>query len=246
MPCVAYGDAQTCSELRGGVEKLAEALGLKPTVWKEDVEGLRGVTLPGDAVGLVSALGLCIQHSWPLLVPLPQDMPSEQHQRLVSHLLNERGLVMYFGALLVQWDLPRDPLDQALRYELDAAADLAAAVTGRRTHLDVEFLIGDWTAPDSVVESRVIAELSHRRHLAVPGEPDPARGWDVHQARSVASFADWLLQERDIEFARSVLNDLGVRKPSGRPWSRSALAALLRERRESTTRETGAALVQAR
>jgi hypothetical protein len=135
---IAYGDADTVVNHQSEVTERAENVGLLICGWYSDPEGLRDVEYPADAPGMVEALADCGRLNRSLLIPYLVDVPGENHWRLIGHWLHNRGLKVFLSGNEYCWCCASDPIDWALRRQLDAASDLAAAIvaTGALPSID--------------------------------------------------------------------------------------------------------------
>jgi hypothetical protein len=128
LTAVVYGDLETVTTCKERVITRAAALNIDIVGWHHDLDGLKGIVQPGDAPGLVAALGKCLRTRSVLFVPFPQDAPGEQRWRLIAHWLHDHGLRFFLGSDEYHWGYPIDEVDQALREMLEAARNLDVAV----------------------------------------------------------------------------------------------------------------------
>src|SRR5579875_2652329 len=101
---VVYGDHGTVTEMRDQVLSAATGLGLEVAGWHSDPEGVRPLDRPGEAPGLVEALGDCARQGAALFVPYPVDLRSEASARLIGHWLHARGRRLFVGRAEYLWD----------------------------------------------------------------------------------------------------------------------------------------------
>jgi hypothetical protein len=169
----------------------------------------------------------------PLLIPFPVDLGGPVQLRQVGHWLSRHGLPLFVNQQMVPWDHPEDRLDHAVRAELDAAADLAAAVGGAGAIPDIDALAEEFfTTTDAGAEAldraRVLARRDAAAGLQVPAEPEPSAPWELRKEQ-VAVYAVWLNLHMSQHAVAATLNALRVRTRGGRRWTQPTVSRLLRE-----------------
>ena len=212
---VAYGDEDTVVNHQQDVVERAQSIGLEITGWYSDTDGLRGFDAPADAPGLVDALAVCARDRIGLLIPFAVDAPGENRWRLIGHWLTTRGLKLFLGPNEFCWCCAYDPIDWAIRQQLDAATQLATAVVARGALPSLEGLlqeiIGD--APHeptpAVMKARALRDVDLQCGAEVPVEPDRTAPWSI-RAIQCRDYAAWLCGHETQKFVAEVLNDLEI------------------------------------
>ena len=146
---VVYGDLETVTTHQERVTTLSANDNLEIVGWFHDPEGLRPISEPSEAPGLVSALAECARAQVALHIPFSVDAPGEQRWRLLAHWLHTRGLRLLISGSEYVWDASADPIDYAVRRTLDAASSLAAAVVARGAMPALEDLLVELLGDDA-------------------------------------------------------------------------------------------------
>ncbi|WP_059015785.1 hypothetical protein [Mycobacterium sp. M26] len=194
-----------------------------------------------DLDAVVTALSRAICTHLNVWVPFPIDFVREEHLRRLSLVLQRHGLDLLVGKNL--WNCPPDgginAIDVALRREVHAVDELdnaAMAAAGAVTLCDeIQAALGEQFNRTSRNEHGRDCQLSEAlRQLEVqygphPGMPATRMTWSERKP-GLTRFARWLVHQCGMTRveAATFLNSWGHRTKTGRPWSRSTVATLVR------------------
>lgn len=160
------------------------------------------------------------------------DLGREQHIRRMIMVLGRHGLYLRVGRTLGTLDPEGgvNEIDYALRAEVRAVDNLdnavLAAIGVEKLSTEIERALSDTevTRPARAAGPRTTAA---RRHTP-PTLPTPTAPWPQRR-REIKRYASWLVHDCGVTQAATarVLNSVGQRTQSGRPWQPGTVSKLV-------------------